>query len=908
MKKKDPDKKTKILECHAKTIKESLEELGSGSGGLDGAEVEKRQEEYGKNKLPGKKARSIWSVILSQFKSPLIYILIIAGIISGAVGEIKDSIFIFFIILLNSVLGTFQEWKAEKSARTLQDYIKVFSEVLRNGQKIKVDAEELVPGDIVLLEPGFIVPADLRLIKTKNLTIDESILTGESNPADKNIAKLDEDTIINDCSNLAFAGTRVSTGRGTGVVAKTGLATEIGKIAQSVYAAREVKPPLLVRIDRFAKQIGYVVIGTAALLAVIAVLRGFAYLDVFLLSIALAVSAIPEGLPVAVTVALSISTNRMAKRNVIVRKLAAVESLGSCTVIASDKTGTLTLNKQTAKIIITEPGRRFKVTGEGYNNKGDILPEEKNILNDRERDQIARLARAGIIDNEARLEHKGDSWNCRGNPVEIALLSFSYKIGLDPEEVRKAYPIVGEIPFESEYKFSAKLYKEKKSIMIAAKGAPEVIVPMCSKINTTQGTRNIDRKEIERESRQLSESGYRVLAVAGGRVTGNKNFDDYKKEDMQGLTFLGLVGFMDPLRPEAREAVERAGEAGVRVLMVTGDNPETALFIARELGIATSVDDVATGNDLDRLKPDRERFINKIRSSSVFARVTPLQKLSIVEVLKEIGNNVAVTGDGINDTPALKRANIGVAMGSGTDVTKDTASIIVTDNSLSSIVTGIEEGRFAYDNIRKVTYLLISTGTAEVLLFTGALLAGLPVALLAIQLLWLNLVTNGIQDIALAFEKGEPDVMKRHPREPGEGIFNRLMIQQTLVSGLFMGAVTLGAWFYLMSSGWEVAEARNILLLLMVLLQNLHVFNCRSERESAFKIPINRNYILIFGIIAAQGLHMISLYMPFMRDLLETSPVKFSNWIILLLIACSIIAVMEIFKAIKKKAAGRQQL
>ena len=370
---------------------------------------------------------------------------------------------------------------------------------------------------------------------------------------------------------------------------------------------------------------------------------------------------------------------------------------------------------------------------------------------------------------------------------------------------------------------------------------------------------------------------------------------------MHGLTFLGLVGFMDPLRPEAREAVQMAGDAGVRVVMVTGDNPETALFIAKELEIASSTDDVATGNDLDRLKPGSEKFKNKVRSSSVFARVTPLQKLNIVEALKEIGNSVAVTGDGINDTPALKRANIGVAMGSGTDVTKDTASIIVTDNSLSSIVTGIEEGRFAYDNIRKVTYLLISTGAAEVLLFTGALLAGLPVALLAIQLLWLNLVTNGIQDIALAFEKGEPGVMKRHPREPGEGIFNRLMIQQTLVSGFFMGALTLGAWFYLINSGWEVAEARNILLLLMVLLQNLHVFNCRSERESAFKIPISRNYILIFGIIAAQGLHMISLYIPFMQDLLGTSPVRFTNWIILLLIACSIIAVMEIFKAIKKR-------
>ncbi len=888
------------IECNIKSVEQTLDEFQTSRDGLTKGEAKKRHKKYGPNQLPGKKAVKLYKVILNQFKSPLIYILLAAGIISSIIGELKDAIFIFFIIILNSGLGTYQEWKAEKSAESLESFLKKYSKVKRDKEKKNLEVEELVPGDIVFIESGDKVPADLRLIEEKNLRIDESILTGESTAVGKNIQQMEESGQASDCFNIAFAGTTVTSGRGMGVVIKTGLDTEVGKIAEAVYASESVKPPLLVRMDRFSKQIGLIVLGASVLVAIIAILQGSEYLDVFLLAVALAVSAIPEGLPVAITVALSISTNRMAKRNVIIRKLAAVESLGSCTLIASDKTGTLTLNKQTVQLIVSGEGDKYRVTGEGYNDEGKILNEGEE--EEKENDLIKNIVISVILDNESNLIKEDEKWDYSGDPMEIALLAFSYKAGFNPKEIRYKTNILGEIPFESENKFSAKFYKRNGESKVAVKGAAEVVVPMCKKTKVKGNTKGIDAKFIQKKVKELTKEGYRVLAVAEGKTEKKKDYDNLKKEDLPDLTFLGLIGFLDPLRPNVEEAVQKAKKAGIKVVMITGDHPETALTIAKKLSIAQEMDNVITGNDFkEDINGEDKEFIEKIREKNVFARVSPIQKLDIVEALRNMGNFVAVTGDGVNDAPALKRANIGVAMGSGTDVTKDTASIIVTDDSFSSIVAGVEEGRFAYNNIRKVTYLLISTGAAEVVLFITALLSGLPLALVAIQLLWLNLVTNGIQDIALAFEGGEKRVMSKKPRDPSEGIFNRLMIEQTLISGLTMAGISIGVWFYLMSTGWEVAEARNILLLLMVLLQNFHVFNCRSEEESIFKVPISRNYLLIMGVIAAQGIHIASLFIKPMQDLLGTNPVTITNWLILFAIASIIIFVMEIYKIIKRK-------
>ena len=891
------------LTSHLHTVEETLKDMDSSLEGLSGEKAAQRLEKYGPNKLPGKKLVSLWSIIFSQIKNPLIFILIAAAVISIVIGEIDDAAFIIFVILLNTGLGASQEWKAEKSAQLLEAYLQKQVRVRRDGQEKNIEAQDLVPGDIVFIESGDHVPADIRLVKVSSLKLDEALLTGESVSVTKDTGAMEEDCPPSECRNIAFAGSTVNSGRALGIVVKTGMDTEIGKIAKAVYGTEEVKPPLLVRMDRFARQVGYIVLGVAVLVAVVARAQGFEYIDVFLIAVALAVAAIPEGLPIALTVALSISTNRMAKRKVIVRKLAAVESLGSCTLIASDKTGTLTLNKQTVRAVLTGEGKRFEVTGEGYAGEGDIKGEEGR----KESKVIYDIAQACILDNEASLEQKEGEWEHRGDPVEIALLAFSYKAGLSPAEVRRKAEIIGEIPFESENKFSAKFFKKDGRQNVAVKGAAEVVVPLCKKTKTEGGSTGIDPEAIEQQVRSLSSEGYRVIAVAEGFPQEMISAENLGKDDLPPLEFLGLIGFLDPLRPDVKEAVKKSQEAGIKVIMITGDHPQTAFSIAKKLDIAKDMGQVLTGNDIGGMSKEEEFYpeaAEKLKGATVFARVSPLQKLKIVEVFKEEGNSVAVTGDGVNDAPALKAANIGVAMGSGTDITKDTASIIVTDDSFSSIVAGVEEGRFAYDNVRKVTYLLISTGTALVVLFITALLAGLPIALLAVQLLWLNLVTNGIQDVALAFEGGEPGAMRRKPRDPKEGIFNRLMVEQTLVSGLVMAAVSIVLWFYLIGTGWEVAQARNLLLLQVVLMQNFHVFNCRSERESAFNVPISRNYILIFGVIAAQGIHIASLYLPFMQGLLRTQPVSIAQWGALFGLASIILAAMEIYKLVKRKTGA----
>jgi magnesium-transporting ATPase (P-type) len=532
-------------------------------------------------------------------------------------------------------------------------------------------------------------------------------------------------------------------------------------------------------------------------------------------AVALAVSAIPEGLPVAMTVALSIGVNRVAKRNVIVRKLTAVEGLGSCTCIASDKTGTLTVNQQTVKLISLLSGERFTVSGEGYVGEGEVLTEAGNIINHEARLRLEEIARTSVLCNEASLLRDNREWKHHGDAIDVALLAFAYKLGLYPESVRREVETVGEIPFESERRYAAKFYREGKRVNVAVKGAIEAVLPFCQSIRIGEWIVGVNSEKIEKEALSLSENGYRVLAIAYGELGDGKEPRVFEEKDMPPLTLLGLVCFIDPLRPEAKEAVEKCKRAGVRVVMITGDHPAKALAISRELSIADSWKDLVTGKQLAEIgSPENPEFLNTVKSVHVFARVTPLQKLHIVDGLIKSGHFVAVTGDGVNDAPALRKANIGVAMGSGIDVAKDTASIIVTDDNFASIVAGIEEGRFAYDNIRKVTYLLISTGAAEIVLFTLALFVGLPLPLFAVQLLWLNLVTNGIQDVALAFEAGESEAMNRPPRKPKEGIFNKLMVQQTVVSGTTMGLLSFGVWYWLLESGWTVIAVMEVFKIL----------------------------------------------------------------------------------------------
>ncbi|ROQ90124.1 cation-translocating P-type ATPase [Desulfosoma caldarium] len=886
------------LRWHSLEAEAVYKKLQSRPEGLDDEEAADRLRFYGPNTLPLKEPPGIWTILLHQVLNPLIFILLAAAVASVAIGEATDAIFILVVIALNSGLGAYQEYQAERSAASLQRLLKFKARVRRSGRENEIPSEEVVPGDIVLLESGNKVPADLRLVEIHGLAADESFLTGESMAVEKQIGRLPEETRVSDRRNMVFAGSTITNGRGAGIVVGTGMETQVGIIAETVSQSEGGKPPLVLRMERFAKHVSILVLFISVGLVFLLRFQGYDAAAIFFFVVALAVSAIPEGLPVALTVALSIATKRMSGRNVIVRKLTAVESLGSCTMIASDKTGTLTVNQQTARRIVLADGRAFAVSGEGYIGEGKVTAAEEAGAPGSARDRLERLARLAILANEASLVKEDGGWKYYGDAMDVAFLALGYKLGMDPAEVKQGVDLKGVIPYESERKFSAAFYEKDGARRVAAKGAVETILDFCTRMDQDGDPTALDREVIEQEAEAMAEEGMRVLAVAGGEASAASADKGDADTVLSGLVFHGLVGFIDPLRPEAAESVIKCKDAGIQVIMITGDHPSTAGAIARELGLS-DVDEVpVTGSQLTEAgTPDSPAFQKLVSSTHVFARVSPAQKLEIVDVLIRRGEFVAVTGDGVNDAPALRRANIGVAMGSGTDVAKEVASMIVTDDNFASIVAGVEEGRFAYDNVRKVIYLLISTGAAEVLMFLGAILAGLPIPLLAVQLLWLNLVTNGIQDVALAFEGGEPGAMKRKPRRPDERIFDSQMIGQTLVSGLTIGAMAFGFWYWMINAqGMDEAPARNMVLLLMVLLQNVHVFNCRSETESAFRTPLRRNVILIFGVAAAQGIHILSMFAPFMQTILGTEPIVFTQWLSVLLLALSVLAVMEAFK------------
>ncbi len=893
--------KTKVHACrlcqeqwHALEETDVYEQLQSRAAGLDEAEVARRLQFYGPNTLPAKAPPTIWSILLHQALNPLIFILLVAAVASLAIGEGADALFILIVIALNSGLGAYQEHQAEKSAASLQNLLKIRARVRRGGREQEIPSEEVVPGDIVLLESGSKVPADLRLLQTNGLAADESFLTGESVAAEKTVGRIAADTAIGDRRNMAFAGSTVTSGRGLGIVVGTGAETQVGIIAETVSQSESAKPPLVLRMDRFVRHVSVLVLAVSIGLALLLGLQGLDAASIFFLVVALAVAAIPEGLPVALTVALSLATRRMSRRNVIVRRLTAVESLGSCTVIASDKTGTLTVNQQTARRVVLPDGQAFVITGEGYNGDGQISTPNGATVPPPDLERLRRLAEPAILANEASLGKTDQGWTHYGDAMDVAFLAMGFKLGLDPEPVRTRAAIGETIPYESERKFSAAFYAGDGGRRAAAKGAVETILGFCRRMMGRDGPVDLDREGIERQAEQMARDGLRVLAVADGEAG----------EALSDLVFCGLVGFIDPLRPEAAEAVQTCKAAGIRVIMITGDHPSTAGAIARELRLADAEEPVVTGRDLSEAgTPDSPVFEKRVTSTHVFARVSPTQKLEIVDVLIRSGEFVAVTGDGVNDAPALRRANIGVAMGSGTDVAKEVGSMIVADDNFASIVAGVEEGRFAYDNVRKVIYLLVSTGAATVLMVIAAVILGLPIPLLAVQLLWLNVVTNGIQDVALAFEGGEPGAMTRRPRRPEETIFDRQMISQTLVSGLFIGVLAFFYWYWLVAlRAMAVDAARNSVLLLMVLLQNVHVFNCRSESISAFRIPFSRNTVLIFGVLAAQGIHILSMYLPFMQSILGTAPVAFGQWSGTLAMALGLLAVMEGFKWVKRRA------
>jgi magnesium-transporting ATPase (P-type) len=892
-----PELKPTNIKWYQENPEVVLDILGSNLDGLSDDLASKRLVDFGKNKLPDKAIISLWKIIWSQLFNPLIFILIAAGIASVLIGEAKDAVFILLVILINTGIGAYQEYNAEKSASNLQKLLKIKSKVKRAGKVKEIDAEELVPGDIVYLESGNKVPADLRLVEVAGLELDESLLTGESQSVRKHVERIPKETEVADRKNMAYAGATVISGRASGIIVATGLQTEVGKIALNVQEGESAKPPLILRMEKFTRNIANIVIVLSVILAIMLRLQGMDFGSIFFFVVALAVSAIPEGLPVSLTVALAVATRRMAKRNVIVRKLTSVESLGSCTVIASDKTGTLTVNQQTVKKIKLIDGQTFDVTGEGYNGDGEIhsISEHSVAVSYGHSSLLDKIIRVSLLANEASLKQSENSWEYHGDAMDVALLGMGYKMGNTATNVVKLSDRLDVIPYESERKFSGAFYQDRENIKLGVKGAVETILDFCQ-LSTSE------KDKIMAEANQLALSGYRVLGFAEGLKETFAPKEFYPDTDIQNLEFLGLICFIDPLRAEAKEAIKKCKTAGIEVLMITGDHPATASNIALELGLKEKSRNVVTGKMLAETgDPKSPEFAELVASTSVFARVSPTQKLEIVDALIQKGEFVAVTGDGVNDAPALRRANIGVAMGSGTDVAKEVGAMIVVDDNFSSIVAGVEEGRFAYDNVRKVIYLLVSTGAAEVVMFILSILAGLPLPLLAVQLLWLNLVTNGIQDKALAFESGEKETMQKRPRKPSEGIFNRIMSQQLILSGLVIGLIAFGFWLYLKQyTDIEENAARNMVLLLMVCMQNIHIFNCRSEYKSTFKIPVNKNYLLILFVLAAQGIHILSMHIPFMQDILRIQPISLQQWLLILGLALPVLLVMELFKLTKR--------
>lgn len=869
-----------MKEYYKMSHEEVLNELNTNREGLTTKEVNERTNKYGYNELPQKEKTSILKIFLGELKDPIVILMLVAGFSSFIVGEIVDGLAILFIIVVDLIMGTYQENKAENTADALASLVKEEARVIRDGKEIKIESKLLVPGDIVLLESGDKISGDLRILEASNLRIDESILTGESLAVEKDGKAINKDNLnIAEITNQLYAGTTVITGRAKAVVIKTGLNTELGKIAETINETEEEKSPLTIRVEKFSKQITLLAVFIAVIVAVVLLNKHVGYQEIFLSVVALSVSALPEGLPLALTMALTIASTRMSKKKVIAKKLHSVEALGSTTVIATDKTGTLTCNEQTAKKILLPNGNEYEISGTGYEIKGEVTGTNMRFAKE--------IALLGTINNEATLNEK----EVIGDSIDVAFKVLGRKIKVEEDSV----DIIDMIPYESANKYSAVFYEEEKQNYVTIKGSLEKVITFCNKINFLD---KFDKELLVKQNEELAKQGYRVITLAKGKV---KTKEEYSEEDIKDLTFMGMVAFIDPIRKDVYKAIKECKTAGIKVMMITGDHPLTAFAIANELEIARNMDEVATSEEVEEyFNKSEQAFDNFIKTKTVFARVTPLQKLRIVESLKRQDEFVAVTGDGVNDAPALRAANLGIAMGSGTDLAKETAKMIVIDDNFKSIVAGVKEGRIAYSNIRKITYFLVSCGIAEIFFFLISIVMDLPMPLVAIQLLWLNIVTDGLHDLALSFEDAEKGIMNEKPRDAKESLFDRTLFEEIIFSGLTIGVLVFAFWYYLLKvRGIDVTVARAYTMAFMVFIQNMHVFNCRSEKNSATSVSLKSNPMIIGAVLISVILQIIIMSVPFLSKVLKVTAISAKDTILLLLLSSVILIIMELYKKIK---------
>jgi Ca2+-transporting ATPase len=870
------------IKWHLLSAEEVMKNLGTSESGLSGQEARERLKKFGLNELKERKKVSPVKIFLRQFKSFLIAILLVAAILSFFLKEFLDAFAILAVLLMNAFLGFVQEYRAEKAIEALKKIVVQKVRVIREGKITEIPSKELVPGDIIVLEEGEVVPADARIIEEFGLATDESALTGESTPVQKQVVPI-QDLPLAERKNMLFMGTYVSRGKGKAVVVETGMSTEFGKIAKEIEEKEELTP-LQKKLDKFGKWLGMIVLFICGLVFTLGYFKSINIFEVFFTAVALAVSAVPEGLPAIVTVALALGVSKMAKRNALVRRLSAVETLGCTTVICSDKTGTMTMNEMCVRKVWFS-NRQVEVTGLGFEPKGEFFLNGEKIEPSKEKDLIL-LIKAGLFCNSSTVEFKEGKWHVVGDPTEGSLVVLASKAELAKEK-RPEF----EIPFSSERKLMTTVYKEEE-YFVYTKGAPEKVLPLCSRLQENGKARKLteeDKKIISSKIEEMAKEGLRVLALAYKKM---KKFEESKAE--KDLIFLGLVGIIDPPRKEVKEAIEKCKQAGIKPVMVTGDHKLTATAIAKEIGLMEEGEEVLTGEEIESM--GEEELEERIEKISVYARVAPEQKLRIVKAFKKKGHVVAVTGDGINDAPALKRADIGVAMGiKGTDVAKEASDMVLLDDNFATIVNAVEEGRGIYDNIRKFVRFLLGVNFAEIALITVSILLGLPLPLLPLQILWINLVTDGLPALALSADPYEKDLMKRKPRNPKHDILHGMLLF-ILIATLVNLLAEMLIFIWGLSSGYSLEKVRTMVFSTAVFFELFFVLNCRSENKSVFKKGISDNKKLLLALLASFILQLLAIYFPPFQQVFKTVALEFRELLIILAISASSLFVLpEIF-------------
>lgn len=905
------------MNWYSKTPKEIESELKTDLElGLTSQEAESRIEKYGENKLSQSKKKPFYKKLLEQLLDPMVLILIVAAILSSIAGDLIETIIIIAIVILNATMSLIQEGKAEDSVAALQKMSSPDAKVLRDGNKTFIKSDHLVPGDVVFLETGDIVPADLRLIDSANLQVDESSLTGESVPVNKDFqVTYDGDVQIGDRKNYCYSSTIVTYGRAIGIVTETGHGTEIGHIATKIQSYENEQTPLQEKLNKLSKILGILVIAISILVFVIGLLRpDMDILESLMTAVSLSVAAIPEGLAAVVTIVLSIGMNRMAKKNAIVKKLLAVETLGTTTVICSDKTGTLTQNEMTVTKAFVN-GREYEVDGSGYDPNGHIAHKGEEIVLE-DHPEMTSLIHACMLNNDSKLIIKDGVYDIVGDPTEGALISFGEKAKLGHDQLNQSFERVKELPFDSTRKMMTTFHDNyfDGAKVAFTKGAPDIVIDRCKYIvrdgEIVEFNDQLKKEALEMNSK-FAKSALRVLAYAFKK---HDELPEVMESELieNDLVFIGLTGMIDPPRPEVREAIKECKSAGILPIMITGDYLDTALAIAKDLGIAEKDDQAMMGKDLSRLSEEEIREIVKYKR--VFARVSPENKVQIVTALKENGEITAMTGDGVNDAPAIKKADIGIAMGiTGTDVAKNTADVILTDDNFATIVESVEEGRIIYSNIKKFVSFLLSCNMGEVIVMLVAMLAGAPVPLTVIQLLWLNLVTDSFPALALGVEQGERDIMSEEPRNPNESILDKDMRNSIIVQSIAIGVATLAAFFLGQYVFFPIDEtmtkaaqlhalngARTMAFVTLVFAELLRAFSVRSNKYTVKEIGLFTNMHLVKAVGLAVVLMVIILYIPALEVIFETVNLGVKEWLVVLLLAFVPFTASEVHKIIKR--------